>query len=777
MMPTTFFICALVGYLLLSWHILEREEEIHHEHLKALEMASLSLPAPLWNFEQSVIDTYLATLHTSATIHTLRLYDAQGELLAELAKQRPAVDPKVHGQALVYSNALVSEPVGCLELTSTNAPLLEERNHEALGMLLVGLAIVLCLTLLQLWQVRVYILQPLKRAIDGLHQLERSEEGFSTLVPSRTREINHVIVQLNQLGGRVMGMLMTLRDNEKRYQHFYRDTPALLLVIDARGIIQDASQLLLEVTGWTRDTLVSTHFSTLLSHQQASDLKRIEMSLKEGHACSNIMMGLRCQHQDNRQVELVIPATVGDTRDGTMLLLTDITKLVAIQQKLMNHELTDPLTHLPNRLAVHQHVESLIAQDAEFCLLLINIDRFHHINHHLGPADGDRLLSEVSDRLRLCDPDWLGRPGGDEFVMTCDVADLPALVMRIEGSFIDPLLKAGEPIHLSLSIVGLEAQIEDRTPSRLLRLLERSMASVKQAGGNQYRLCARDNTQEEGEALFVQESMIRDALTLGWFQLHLQPIFEANSPNLDDPELLGAEALIRLEHPELGLVPPSEFISAAEKTGQIIAIGNWVLEEAAVILCDWQARGVSQRYLSVNTSVMQFRNNGVLKQLTSLLKRYPFKPERLIVEVTENLMLDSDDSLRGQLDRIRRLGVHLSLDDFGTGFSSLSYLHELPFGTLKVDRSFVMNVENSERDRTLAGVIVDMANSLGMSVVVEGIEQRGQAEIFRAMGVDAFQGFHFGRPMPLAAFNQRFSPTDEAAAGGLARPEVNASYK
>ncbi|WP_084488113.1 putative bifunctional diguanylate cyclase/phosphodiesterase [Cobetia crustatorum] len=758
LVPIAFSVCALLGLLILSWHIDEQKKKIHTNHLKALEMASLSLPAPIWNFDHEVVDKYLTTLQAEPTIHATRLYDTRGKLLVSLTDPIAAIDPMTHSQMLIYSNSLVNQSVGRLEIDSTYTPLLNERNEEGLGLLLIVLGIVASVSLLLLWQMHAYVLRPLDRAVKGLHQIENSDGDFSPMKLSRTREINGVILQLNQLGSRVTDILKKLRDNEQRYQHFYRDTPALLLVIDEESIIQDASQLLIETSGWTRHQLIGVPFHELLSSQNKVDTLRIETSLRKGKSCNDIVMDLNCKYHGDRQVQLVIPSSNSKDKNGSMLLLTDITELLITQQRLLEHELIDPLTRLPNRLALNQHLQQLITTDSIFSLLMINIDRFHSINHHLGPDDGDRLLVETGERLKSCHSGWMGRIGGDEFIMTCEIDELRSLTKRIEEAFSAPLLKSGELIHLSLSMAGLEAQIEGQTPSRLMRMLERTMIDIKHGSGNQYRACIRDSNQKDGEALFLQENMIREALTMRWFTLYLQPIYLANSPNLDAPELLGAEVLIRLEHPELGLIPPNDFIPAAEKTGQIIEIGNWVLEEAAVILCEWQKQGFSTRYLSVNASVVQFRDHGLLHQLESLLERYPINPTKLVIEVTENLMLNNEESLRYQLKEIRKLGVNLSLDDFGTGFSCLSYLHELPFGTLKIDRSFVMNVETNPRDKKLARVIVDMASSLGMQIVVEGIEQRGQAEIFQAMGVRAFQGYHFARPMPQKVFEARFSP-------------------
>nr|WP_290441763.1 MULTISPECIES: GGDEF domain-containing phosphodiesterase [unclassified Cobetia] len=541
-----------------------------------------------------------------------------------------------------------------------------------------------------------------------------------------------------------------------RYQHFYRDTPALLMVLDKKGMVQDVSERMLEVTGWAREHLVGMPFYTLISSENGNYIHRISTALRLGNACNELVMNLNCQHQEDRQVQVVIPATNGSQSQGTMMMLTDITELTKTQQRLLEHELIDPLTQLPNRMSLNQHVKQLIGDDTAFGLLLVNIDRFHSINHHLGPMDGDLLLKEVGTRLKECNPDWIGRTGGDEFVMTCEKDNLSTLVCRIQKAFSHPLLKSGEPINISFSMAGLEAQANDESPSRLMRLLELTMVDIKHEGGNQYRTCVRDSALEDGEPLFLKERLIDEALTMGWFRLYLQPIFRAESSNLNNPELLGAEALIRLEHPELGLVPPNEFIAAAEKTGQIITIGNWVLEEAASILSQWRMDGFEGRYLSVNASVMQFRDQDMLHQLESLIERHTIHPSQLVIEVTENLMLDSKPGLRDQLHAIRKLGINLSLDDFGTGFSCLSYLHELPFGILKIDRSFVMNVETAPRDRELAKIIVSMAKSFGMQVVVEGIEKIGQAKIFKDLGVYAFQGFLFGRPMPIPDFERRF---------------------
>ncbi|WP_405279832.1 putative bifunctional diguanylate cyclase/phosphodiesterase [Cobetia sp. Ld8] len=760
--PLVFTICAISGVVSYSFYSSEATKHMHDDHQEMMKIVALSMPDAIWNFDDERVHAYLESLSHHDSVHAVRYFNHEGELVEEIAKSGTALSPVTHSEHLVYQNSLVKQAVGRLELESTNAPLLSARYQGGAILLAIALSIILSVLLMISWQLKRYVMDPLNTAVSRMRQLEGQQASYQRIPFARSREINRVIVQLNKLGERIFNMMEALRDNEERYQHFYRDTPALLLVVDGKGVVQDASQLMLEVTGWAREHLVGTPCHALISSQNGNHIHRISTALRLGNACDDLVMTLKCQHQEDRQVQVVIPSAKGDQTRGTMMLLTDITELTLTQQRLLEHELTDPLTQLPNRLSLNQHLQQLIARDAVFGLLLVNIDRFHSINHHLGPMDGDLLLKEAGTRLKECNPTWIGRTGGDEFVMTCDINELSALVHRIQIAFSNPLLKAGEPINLSLSMAGLEAQAHDESPSRLMRLLELTVVDIKHKGGNQYRTCVRDSALEDGEPLFLKERMIREALTMGWFRLHLQPIFRADSPDLEAPELLGAEALIRLEHPELGLVPPNEFISAAEKTGQIVDIGNWVLEEAAIILCEWRKLGIEERYLSVNASVIQFRDQGMLHQLESLLERYPIHPSQLVIEVTENLMLDSKDSLRHQLKAIRKLGVNLSLDDFGTGFSCLSYLHDLPFGILKIDRSFVMNVETSRRDRELARVIVAMAQSLGMHVVVEGVEERGQAEIFKAMRVRAFQGFLFGRPMPQQAFEARFTTNADA---------------
>ena len=760
--PLVFAICAISG--IASYHLYASKavEHMQDDQREMMDIVALTLPDAIWNFDDERVQAYLEALSHQDSVHAVRYFNQEGELVEEIVKEGTALEPATLSKNLIYQNSLVKQAVGKLELQSTNATLLAARYQGGAVLFAIALIIIL-LTLLTLsWQLKRYVAIPLNVAIDHMGQLEGQHDTFHRIPLTRSCEINRVIVQLNKLGERLFNMMEALRKNEERYQHFYRDTPALLLVIDSKGTVQDASEKMLEVTGWAREHLVGMCFRTLFSSQNGNHIHRINKALRLGNACNDLVMTLSCQHQEDRQVQLVIPASKGSQSKGTMILLTDITELTKTQQRLMEHQLIDPLTQLPNRLSLNQHVQQLIARDAVFGLLLVNIDRFHSINHHLGPIDGDLLLKEVSARLKECGPAWIGRIGGDEFVMTCDINDLRKIAHQIKTAFCTPLLKAGEPIDLSLSMAGLEAQANDESPSRLMRLLELTMVNIKHDGGNQYRTCVRDSALEDGEPLLLKERMIREALTMGWFRLYLQPIFRAASPDLDTPEMLGAEGLIRLEHPELGMVPPNEFIPAAEKTGQIVEIGNWVLEEAAVILCEWRRLGIEEHYLSINASVLQFRDQGMLSQLESLLERYPIRPSQLVIEVTENLMLDGKDSLHYQLQAIRKLGVNLSLDDFGTGFSCLSYLHKLPFGILKIDRSFVMNVETSHRDRELARVIVAMGQSLGMQVVVEGVEERGQAEFFKDLGVHAFQGFLFGRPMPQQAFEARFhSNADE----------------
>ena len=413
----------------------------------------------------------------------------------------------------------------------------------------------------------------------------------------------------------------------------------------------------------------------------------------------------------------------------------------------------DGLTKLPNRegfrTALNQTLTGLQGTDERLALLFIDVDRLKNINDGLGHGAGDLLLQQIAIRLQsvLRAHDHLSRFGGDEFVVIVSEigasSDAELVATRLLQSLAMPIDIGATQIYSSASI-GIALYPDDATSMEtLLKHADTAMYQAKEQGGNRFLFYQAQQTERVVERLTL-DTRLRQALERDELLLHYQPIVELGSRRI-----VGVEALLRWNDPDRGMVMPGAFISAAEDTGLIVPLGEWVLEAGCAQLRDWQKRGMADGMtLAVNVSTRQFEGRRLVKSVEQSLSRTGLAPEFLELEITENVMLIMNDEVRSSLDSLRGMGVRLSLDDFGTGYSSLSYLKQLPFHTLKIDQSFVSKIPGQAGDTQIVTTILALAKGLELEVVAEGIETQVQYDFLREHGCEFGQGYLMSRPQP-----------------------------
>jgi len=411
----------------------------------------------------------------------------------------------------------------------------------------------------------------------------------------------------------------------------------------------------------------------------------------------------------------------------------------------------DGLTGLPNRNLFTQKLETLLRRPFGFeravSVLFIDLDRFKIVNDTIGHANGDLLLAQAAERIRsVLDPeDILSRMGGDEFTAALPDASrerTECVLNAILEAFAKPISISGHDIFITPSIGVSMYPADGADLGTLLKRADQAMYAAKDKGKNQYRFY--DAGMEEAAArLMTLGTMLHKALECGEFSLHYQPRVHAETG-----ELTAMEALIRWRHPERGWIPPSEFIPIAEETGLIKPIGEWVLRAACAQIRAWRDAGYATVPVSVNVSVNQLEERHLLRLVPEALREFDLQSGDLELEVTENVSLHSLEHMIGMLDELKQLGVQLSMDDFGTGYSSLSYLKKFPIDRLKIDRSFIRDIEERREECAIVKAIVEMAHSLGLSVTAEGVETEGQLALLRGMACDEIQGYLTGRPQP-----------------------------
>ena len=425
----------------------------------------------------------------------------------------------------------------------------------------------------------------------------------------------------------------------------------------------------------------------------------------------------------------------------------------------------DPLTGLPNRRLAQDRIQQALAyadrQGAKVALLFLDLDNFKGINDTLGHSIGDAVLVEVTARLQSClrGTDTLSRQGGDEFLVILTDIREPENVIRVAEAIQEKLqgtrLVEGNELSSTLSI-GIALYPDDGADfETLLRKADTAMYNAKSSGRNAYRFYAEQMNVDANDRLRVRH-WLRQGLENGYFVLHYQPQID-----LASGAIIGAEALIRLQHPVAGLIMPGRFITVAEDSGLIIPIGTWVLRQACRQLAAWHQAGWPRLGMAVNLSVAQFKRGDLEQCVVAALKEADLSPNRLELEVTESILIDDAEQVLETMQRLNDLGIRFSIDDFGTGYSSLAYLKRFNVDKLKIDQSFVRDLLNNTEDAAIVHAIVQMARGLNIRTIAEGVEDGATLAFLRTQQCDEAQGYHLGRPMPAEEF-ARFLREHEA---------------
>jgi diguanylate cyclase (GGDEF)-like protein/PAS domain S-box-containing protein len=456
---------------------------------------------------------------------------------------------------------------------------------------------------------------------------------------------------------------------------------------------------------------------------------------------------------------------------GAVGVTIDVTELKRAQHVLFDAAHRDRLTGLPNRLSLEERLAETIAQAAEesreFTVLFVDLDRFKTINDTLGHNPGDDVLRAIAARLQsvVRDGDVVARPGGDEFIIllprTGGATEIQTVSQRVLRALAPPVVAGDREVYVTASIGAAVYPAHGKHAEALIARADAAMYRAKGMGGNRYVMFEPSMETVTVDRLSLEHDL-RNAVERGQLELRYQPIVA-----IDTNAVVGCEALVRWRHPQRGLMPPDTFIGLAEETGAIVAIDRWVLREACGAAA--RLRAIIPNFcISVNISSRDLREPDLPGFVARALADHALPPSALSVEVTESVALD--DSVLPVLTRLHALGVSVAMDDFGIGYSSLSYLKRLPISVLKVDRSFVRDVVNDKYDETIIASIVAIAHGLGFRVIAEGIEDDAQRRCIAALGCDDGQGFYFGRPQLLGAFERHVADSARPALRAVPSP-------
>ena len=503
--------------------------------------------------------------------------------------------------------------------------------------------------------------------------------------------------------------------------------------------------------GWTETEMLGCPVATLMPEDCEAESKAI---------CERLEAGLPIElpdtlrrHKSGRLLEVWVSSSPVKNADGAIVGASTISRSISEQKRTQAvirwQAYNDPLTRLPNRAFFQQALEDAISLGAPFSVVFVDLDRFKHVNDSLGHAAGDTLLQEVTARFERClaAEDILARMGGDEFTLLLPKEDnAEGKAAALLQALAPPLLIEGHELHTAASI-GISRFPRDGTDAEtLLRCADLALYQAKERGRSQWQSFSPALTEAAHERLTLENSL-RKAIERDELLLLYQP-----QVSLMTGEIIGTEALVRWQHPELGLIAPSRFIPLAEETGLIVPLGEWVLRTACRQAAVWEREGRSLRQ-SVNLSARQLGEDNLVALVRAILEETNLSPRLLDLELTESALVAQDDAAAARLAAVRALGVRISIDDFGTGYSSLAYLRRFPLDVLKVDRSFVMGLNGAgasgtdRQDQAVVRAIISMAHALDLEVVAEGVETAAQRETLRRLGCDYMQGFLYSPPV------------------------------
>ncbi|MCB4756268.1 MAG: EAL domain-containing protein [Elusimicrobia bacterium] len=557
-----------------------------------------------------------------------------------------------------------------------------------------------------------------------------------------------------------------------------------IIITDAQGAIQATNPAFCAVTGYTPLEVIGLNPRFLKSGKHdATFYQHMWTAINEKGFWTGEIWDKR---KDGSEYIETLTISVLRDKDGQVThylgAFFDISHFKKTEENFLHMSFYDPLTNLPNRALFRDRLKLALNQversNKLLSVLFLDLDRVNVINESLGHDIGDKLIVQVARRLEstLREGDTIARLGGDEFMLLFPginhIDDAMKLTEKVLDSLRPPFNIDGQELFITASVGISVYPYDGEDANTLLRNADTAMYRAKGQGRNSYQMFTPEMHVEAHEQLSLGNSF-RRALDRNEFVLHYQP-----QTNIGTGDIVGVEALIRWQHPDFGLLPPSRFIHWAEDTGMIIPIGEWVLRQACQQSKKWQGEGWPHLRISVNLSALQFRQKNLIDLVTRVLKESGLPPDSLELELTETVVMENVGPSISVPHSLRAMGVRFSIDDFGTGYSSLNYLKRFPANTIKMDRAFVSDLSVDSKDAAIATAVIALGHGLDLTVVAEGVETDSQLNILKDLRCDNMQGFLFSHPLPaedLEGLLKKSHRFQEATLFAFSHPEAGSS--
>lgn len=762
------FVVPLFGlffYMAAERTLHERAERIN----VMLTTNAQALGKPLWDFDVDSAHKVAAAIAANQQVEAVHVRDVSNTIEIDVpaaATKRP-VKIKQLVAPIRYAAVDGNKVVGTLVVDVEDGGLLSTVGIRDISFMSIFVFAVAIVFLAAVVANRFIVIRPLLRLTDAIVKTRRSGHRQEVAWHSPD-EMGLLADNFNEMQRELAHEENALKAAHAMVQAIYNKTPAMLYMIDGDNRITAVSDYWLVATGYRRENVTGRKFSDFLASDDVQADGEQARVLSESDTASSTVRFIRA---DGSMIDVLVRETSvhDDNSDSSALcVMTDVTELKQAETRNHVQAITDHLTGLLNRQGFEAVLDGMIAEvdsrQEQLACLFVDLDRFKWINDNLGHAAGDEVLREVVARVRrnIRPGDAFARLGGDEFAILVAAHDgaqtAREVAGRIKSIFTMPFQAAGSTVTLSASI-GIALYPEHaHSAAELLQKSDMAMYARKRNGKNGTELFD-DTMVNTARARAEMERFIGLALENDWFDAWLQPICD-----LQTGKPISFEALMRLRHPERGILPPAEIIATAEETGTIEAIGNVIFEKAVGYLARLsRLPGFENARMSVNFSPLQL-NADLPAHMSEVLLKAGVLPSRIVVEITEAVLMRNSPEINMVLQGVRDCGMSIALDDFGTGFSSLSYLHRFPVDIVKVDRSFVAALQpDSETDHDKSYLLIQgirtIAHHLGCKVVAEGIETGSQREILTRMGIDFGQGYLFSRPLPIEDIERLYAPT------------------
>jgi len=610
--------------------------------------------------------------------------------------------------------------------------------------------------LFAIWWLTRYLTQPLIALSRHITAYSATEGRIAPLTggsAAGSGEVHALTSAFNALTRRLNEREESLVSTMRQYQLITENSTDLITRHARDGSIHFASPASLNVLGVDASVLLGTNIAERVHPDDLPQLQAAFDATACGDGAATVAYRARLAGDDYVWLESALRSlSVGGAGEDILCLSRNIDQRKRMEDQLHLEARTDRLTRLPNRLLLDERLPAAMArcyrEGSLLAVLLIDLDRFKDINDTLGHHSGDELLAAVAARFASCTRtgDTIARWGGDEFVVVLPGLPHPDAARAIAERYIkalkEPFTHKGERLHVTASVGIAIAGDGAAAAEALLANADVAMYRAKRRGGGASVTYASEMNAGAHSRLSM-ESALFHAVERGEMRLHYQPLVSARTGRM-----IGVEALLRWEHPELGMVSPGVFIPIAERIGVIADMGDWVLMTACEQMAQWHRSGLAGLALSVNISGRQFAGDSLVDTVRDVLRTTGLPPECLELELTETLLMEDNAHSQEAIARLKQLGVTIALDDFGVGYSSLSYLKQFTLDTLKVDRAFTSEMLTSAESEAIVRATFDIARALNLRTVAEGVETRPQASFLAELGCDVLQGFYFAKPMP-----------------------------